>query len=82
MRMLRIIEFLSLDGVMQAPRGLPTKTPRADSGTAAGSGRTSTTCSGRPPPRAWAATDTYLFERKTYEAVAEFLAEATLLPDT
>jgi dihydrofolate reductase len=71
MRMLRVIEFLSLDGAMQAP-GAPEEDteggfqhggwqrPYSDDvlGTAAATGM--------------AATDAYLFGRKTYQALAAY----------
>jgi len=69
--MLRIVEFLSLDGVIQAP-GAPEEDteggfrhggwqrPYGDAALAAAAGR------------AMAATESYLFGRKTYEAMASY----------
>jgi dihydrofolate reductase len=71
MRMLRVIEFLSLDGVMQAP-GAPEED--TEGGFQHGGWQ-------RPyfddvlsasAAEGMAATDTYLFGRKTYEAMAAY----------
>ncbi len=52
MRKLVVIEFLSVDGVYQAP-GIPMTTPRAGSGTVVGSGPTSMTFWAPAPWRVW-----------------------------
>jgi dihydrofolate reductase len=69
MRMLRVVEFLSLDGVMQAP-GSPEED--TDGGFAHGGWQRPYVddALGASAAEGMAATDTYLFGRRTYEIMA------------
>jgi dihydrofolate reductase len=71
MRMLRVVEFLSLDGVMQAP-GSPEED--TDGGFAHGGWQRPYVddALGASAAEGMAATDTYLFGRRTYEIMAAY----------
>ncbi len=71
MRMLRVIEFLSLDGVMQAPGAADEDT---EGGFQHGGWQRPyfDDVLGATAAEGMAATDTYLFGRKTYEAMAAY----------
>jgi dihydrofolate reductase len=69
MRMLRVIEFLSLDGVMQAP-GAPEEDTEGGFQRGGWQRPYFDDVLGATAAESMAATDTYLFGRKTYEVMA------------
>jgi dihydrofolate reductase len=71
MRMLRVIEFLSLDGVMQAP-GAPEEDTEGGFQHGGWQRPYVDDVLGATAAQGMAATDTYLFGRKTYEAMAAY----------
>ena len=71
MRMLRVIEFLSLDGVMQAP-GDPEEDTEGGFRHGGWQRQYFDDVLGRTAAEGMAATDAYLFGRKTYEKMAAF----------
>src|SRR6202043_3806416 len=71
MRMLRVIEFLSLDGVMQAP-GSPEEDTEGGFRHGGWQRPYFEDVLGASAAEGMAATDTYLFGRKTYEAMAAY----------
>jgi dihydrofolate reductase len=71
MRMLRVIEFLSLDGVMQAP-GSPDEDTEGGFRHGGWQRPYFDDVLGASAAEGMAATDTYLFGRKTYEAMAAY----------
>jgi dihydrofolate reductase len=71
MRMLRVIEFLSLDGVMQAP-GSPEEDTEGGFRHGGWQRPYFDDVLGATAAEGMAATDTYLFGRKTYEAMAAY----------
>jgi dihydrofolate reductase len=71
MRMLRVIEFLSLDGVMQAP-GDPEEDTEGGFRHGGWQRPYFDEVLGATAAEGMAATDTYLFGRKTYEAMAAY----------
>jgi dihydrofolate reductase len=71
MRMLRVIEFLSLDGVMQAP-GAPEEDTEGGFQHGGWQRPYFDDVLGAIAAEGMAATDTYLFGRKTYEGMAAY----------
>jgi dihydrofolate reductase len=71
MRMLRVIEFLSLDGVMQAP-GSPEEDTEGGFRHGGWQQPYVDDVLGRTATEGMAATDAYLFGRKTYEKMAAY----------
>jgi dihydrofolate reductase len=71
MRMLRVIEFLSLDGVMQAP-GSPEEDTEGGFRHGGWQQPYVDDVLGRTAAEGMAATDAYLFGRKTYEKMAAY----------
>jgi dihydrofolate reductase len=71
MRMLRVIEFLSLDGVMQAP-GSPEEDTEGGFRQGGWQRQYFDDVLGGTAAEGMAATDAYLFGRKTYEKMAAF----------
>ncbi len=71
MRMLRVIEFLSLDGVMQAP-GAPGEDTEGGFQHGGWQRPYFDDVLGATAAEGMAATDTYLFGRKTYEGMAAY----------
>ncbi len=71
MRMLRVIEFLSLDGVMQAP-GAPDEDTEGGFQHGGWQRPYLDDVLGGAAAKGMAATDTYLFGRKTYEHMAAY----------
>ena len=71
MRMLRVIEFLSLDGVMQAP-GAPEEDTEGGFQHGGWQRPYFDDVLGATAAAGMAATDAYLFGRKTYEAMAAY----------
>ena len=71
MRMLRVIEFLSLDGVMQAP-GAPDEDTEGGFQHGGWQRPYFDDVLGATAAEGMAATDTYLFGRKTYEGMAAY----------
>ena len=71
MRMLRVIEFLSLDGVMQAP-GAPDEDTEGGFQHGGWQRPYVDDVLGATAAAGMAATDTYLFGRKTYAAMAAY----------
>jgi dihydrofolate reductase len=71
MRMLRVIEFLSLDGVMQAP-GAPDEDTEGGFRHGGWQRPYFDDVLGATAAEGMAATDTYLFGRKTYEHMAAY----------
>jgi dihydrofolate reductase len=69
MRMLRVIEFMSLDGVIQAP-GSPEEDTEGGFRHGGWQRPYFDEVLGEAAARGMAATDTYLFGRKTYEGMA------------
>jgi dihydrofolate reductase len=71
MRMLRVIEFLSLDGVMQAP-GAPEEDTEGGFRHGGWQRPYFDDVLGASAANGMAGTDTYLFGRKTYQAMAAY----------
>jgi dihydrofolate reductase len=71
MRMLRVIEFLSLDGVMQAP-GAPQEDTEGGFQHGGWQRPYFDDVLGATAAQGMAATDAYLFGRKTYQAMAAY----------
>jgi dihydrofolate reductase len=71
MRTLRVIEFLSLDGVMQAP-GAPDEDTEGDFKHGGWQRPYFDDVVGAAAAKGMAATDAYLFGRKTYEQMASY----------
>jgi dihydrofolate reductase len=75
MRKLAVIEFLSLDGVMQAP-GHPDEDREGGFQHGGWQQRYADDVLGAAAAKGMAATDTYLFGRKTYEKMAAYWSTA------
>jgi hypothetical protein len=75
MRNLRVTEFCRSTASCRR-QAIPKRTPRAGSGMAVGSGRTSTMFSAGAAAEGRASTGAYLFGRKTYEKMAAFRPNA------